>query len=199
MADTGAPWNIPYAEPSDLVRDWPALSEDVAEAVADGLDEASLIKQVVQTVKTDTFTANPAIGAETSDVTGLTVSITPSTNTNKVLVRGVVNISTEQTVGSIVTLYRGGTVVSGAVGDLDGSRPQGTSGGSTSDGSSYSSVSFEFLDSPATTSATVYSVRLRHTSNAGNRRLAVNQTDNNNNDSRGTRLASTLTAIEVSA
>jgi hypothetical protein len=37
MADTGAPWNIPFAEPSDLVRDWPALSEDVADAVAAGL------------------------------------------------------------------------------------------------------------------------------------------------------------------
>jgi hypothetical protein len=42
VADTGAPWNIPYAEPTDLVRDWPALSEDVAEAVADGLDDAAV-------------------------------------------------------------------------------------------------------------------------------------------------------------
>jgi hypothetical protein len=41
MPDTGAPWNIPYAAPSDLVRDWPALSEDVAEAVADGLQIAA--------------------------------------------------------------------------------------------------------------------------------------------------------------
>jgi hypothetical protein len=40
MADTGAPWNIPYAEPAELVRDWPALSEDVAEAVAAGLSAA---------------------------------------------------------------------------------------------------------------------------------------------------------------
>jgi hypothetical protein len=41
MPDTGAPWNIPYAAPADLVRDWPALSEDVAEAIADGLSAAS--------------------------------------------------------------------------------------------------------------------------------------------------------------
>jgi hypothetical protein len=41
MADTGAPWFIPYAEPSDLVRDWPALSEDVAEKVADALTGAT--------------------------------------------------------------------------------------------------------------------------------------------------------------
>ena len=38
MADTGAPYNIPFAEPTDLVRDWPALSEDVADAVVLGLD-----------------------------------------------------------------------------------------------------------------------------------------------------------------
>jgi len=40
VADTGAPWNIPFAEPTDLVRDWPQLSEDVADAVAAGLTEA---------------------------------------------------------------------------------------------------------------------------------------------------------------
>jgi hypothetical protein len=40
MADTGAPWFIPYAEPADLVRDWPGLSEDVADAVAAGLTAA---------------------------------------------------------------------------------------------------------------------------------------------------------------
>jgi hypothetical protein len=40
MADTGNPWFIPFAEPSDLVRDWPALSSAVATAVADGLSSA---------------------------------------------------------------------------------------------------------------------------------------------------------------
>jgi hypothetical protein len=60
MADTGNPWFIPFAEPSDLVRDWPALSSAVGTAVAAGLSaagNAGIGSNVVQTVKTDTFTA----------------------------------------------------------------------------------------------------------------------------------------------
>jgi len=38
MPDTGAPWNIPYVAGTDLVRDWPTDSQDLAEAIADGLD-----------------------------------------------------------------------------------------------------------------------------------------------------------------
>jgi hypothetical protein len=49
MADTGAPWNIPFAEPSDLVRDWPALSEDVADAVAAGLTAAGFTARAMIT------------------------------------------------------------------------------------------------------------------------------------------------------
>jgi hypothetical protein len=51
MADTGNPWFIPFAEPSDLVRDWPALSSAVGTAVAAGL------------TATKNFTAGTAITA----------------------------------------------------------------------------------------------------------------------------------------
>ena len=40
MADTGAPWNIPYVEPSDLVRDYPAADEAQANAIAAALSAA---------------------------------------------------------------------------------------------------------------------------------------------------------------
>ena len=38
MPDTGAPYFIPFADPTDLVRDWPELSEDVALAVVAALE-----------------------------------------------------------------------------------------------------------------------------------------------------------------
>jgi hypothetical protein len=38
MPDTGAPWNIPYLDGTELVRAYPAFSEDLADAVADALD-----------------------------------------------------------------------------------------------------------------------------------------------------------------
>jgi hypothetical protein len=37
MPDTGAPWNLPYPSPSDLVRDAPQAFEDLAVATAAGL------------------------------------------------------------------------------------------------------------------------------------------------------------------
>lgn len=61
MADTGAPWEIPYAEPGDLVRDWPALSEDVADAVADGLTASSPFDSVDEITATDTSWPVPTL------------------------------------------------------------------------------------------------------------------------------------------
>jgi len=40
MADTGSPWFIPYVEPGDLVRDYPAASEALGTAIAAGLTAA---------------------------------------------------------------------------------------------------------------------------------------------------------------
>ena len=45
MPDTGAPWNIPYVDDSDLVRDFPTADEAQALAIAAGLTSAAAIKQ----------------------------------------------------------------------------------------------------------------------------------------------------------
>jgi len=45
MPDTGAPWNIPYVAGTDLVADWPTDSQTLAEAIADGLDDAGGLTQ----------------------------------------------------------------------------------------------------------------------------------------------------------
>jgi hypothetical protein len=81
MGTTGAPWNIPYADPSDLVRGWPDLSEDVAEAVADGLDAASRVKQVKQVMTTTNFTTS---STTLIDLTGVTVTLVPTNAANRV-------------------------------------------------------------------------------------------------------------------
>jgi hypothetical protein len=102
MADTGNPWFIPFAEPSDLVRDWPALSSAVGTAVAAGLSAAAnagIGSNVVQAVKTNTFTSTSATFVT---VTGLSVTITPSSETSKILLLGQVTYGTgnDQTYGS---------------------------------------------------------------------------------------------------
>jgi hypothetical protein len=194
MPDTGAPWNIPYAAPSDLVRDWPALSEDVAEAVADGLDEVSVVRQVLSTVKTDTFSASVAQGGVSGDVTGLTQAITPDDNTNKVLV--IAQVSVGRADAAYVTLYRDGTAI--AIGDAAGNRQRIGGAGRIVDDRAAATVTLAFLDSPATASEVIYSVRVGHDLDS-TATVYVNRSGSDSNISRFGRSASTITVIEVTA
>lgn len=198
MPDTGAPWNIPYAVSSDLVRDWPALSEDVAEAVADALDVSSVIQQVVTTTKTDTFTASVAVGAFTA-ITGLTATITPTSNTNKVLVIASVSMSpVPGNQASKLRLMRAGAPV--GVGDAASNRTRITSQGVESPGGTlfFSTVPIMFLDSPATTSAQTYSVEIGH-GNTGTVSVYVNRSITDSDFNYVSRGASSITLLEVLA
>ena len=83
-----------------------------------GVSSSGHILQVVQTVKTDTFSAS---SGSTVDITGLSVSITPSSSSNKVLVTYDTNVSMAN--GSYhahVFLVRGSTKI--YLGDADGSK-----------------------------------------------------------------------------
>ena len=82
MPDTGAPWNLPYPAASDLVKDGAAAIQSLAEDVADGLDNASLVKQVKQVVTTTNFTTSSATAV---DLTGVTVTVVPSDATNRIV------------------------------------------------------------------------------------------------------------------
>lgn len=192
MADTGAPWNIPYAEPADLVRDWPALSEDVADAVAAGLSAAGpagIGSNVVQVEKTNTFST-----ASTSyvDITGLSVVITPSSATSKVLVLGRVMMGgTDAGFGAAVfRLLRGSTVI--YQGNADGAKERGL-------GSVWGQERFPipspiaFLDSPGVSTATTYKVQMRVNAGTGQMNRSINEED----DGRYVRVASSLVVVEV--
>jgi len=41
MPDTGAPWNLPYVDPSNLVKDWPTDNQTQMQAVAAAITDAS--------------------------------------------------------------------------------------------------------------------------------------------------------------
>ena len=200
MPDTGAPYFIPFADPTDLVRDWPALSEDVAEAVADGLDEAGsagIGSNVVQTVKTDTFSTT---SGTFEDVTGLAVTITPTSNTSKILIIADVSISTSATTNNTVQtrLVKAGSAI--YVGDADGSRTQAAMSTRTAATSADSaenritSRTITFLDSPEIASAVTYGVQVR--SDGGGTGF-INRTGGISTV--GATVASSITAIEVSA
>jgi hypothetical protein len=159
------------------------------------------IKQVLSTTKTDTFSASVAAGANTA-ITGLSVTITPSSATSKILVTYMVNGSLNLAGGAsgnngiLTTLKRGATSI--GVGNAAGSRQQvsATMGGEIGSAALSNLSGMTFLDSPATTSATTYSVNISHTSGAA-QTMYVNRTSTDPDSSNYHRSISTITVMEV--
>lgn len=117
------------------------------------------ILQVKQTVKTDGFSL---AGGSWADVTGFTVSITPSASTSKILVMFSA-YGTQQgvsgTYGIQLRLVRNSTNI--YVGDASGSANQASAGSVGTTAANYAhSLNGSFLDSPATTSATTYKIQM---------------------------------------
>jgi hypothetical protein len=189
-------YNIPFAEPTDLVRDWPGLSEDVAEAVEAAVAGVPVLagigSNVVQTVKTDPFTMSSSTYAA---VTGLAVTITPTSATSKVLVIASLSWNLRRTTGgqnAWFRLVRASTAIS--VGDAVGSRPQATgSFGFGTVNSNTGGAAAMFLDSPGVATATTYSIEVA----TGIDTLAINTTSDDSDSTDRARTVSSIMAIEV--
>ena len=114
------------------------------------------VLQVVSTTKTDSY-SNAAQNAW-NDVTGLSVSITPSSSSNKILVTGQLSYAASSNL--YFRLVRASTAI--AVGDTALSRISCTcaSGYNFCDGNVGENANFNFLDSPSTTSSTTYKIQV---------------------------------------
>jgi hypothetical protein len=199
MADTtGAPWNLPYPEDTDLVRDGASDIEALAVATAAGLSAANtgIGSNVVQTVKTDTFSTTSSTYVQ---VTGLSVTITPTSATSKVLLLAAVSTGHTLAVGAFAAIRINGGNATNLVGDAEGSRTQmllGHGGSSVNDFSRNPfSHTVAVIDSPATTSAITYAVQIR--TNFGT--VFVNRGSSDSDSAVSLRGSSTLIAIEVAA
>jgi hypothetical protein len=145
------------------------------------------ILQVVQgTPKTDTFSTTSTTPV---DITGLSVTITPSSTNSKILVYGAVNCgSTANFLG--LYLVRDSTYI--FRGDAAGSRDR-VSIGFMTDNNRQSSQTLMFLDEPATTSATTYKMQITTNSTTS----WVNRASNESDSNAYMRAASNMIAIEV--
>ena len=148
------------------------------------------ILQVVQTAKTDTFTSS---SSSFTDITGLSVAITPSSTSNKVMVIVHTNTSTGSGNNALLRLLRGSTVI--AAGDSAGSRPLVFAQTRVNDSNASLASSVNFLDSPNTTSATTYKVQMMSQSGT----VGINRTNADSDSSVIGRSISSITAMEVSA
>ena len=152
------------------------------------------ILQVVSATKTDTFTTS---STSYVDVTGLSVSITPSTTSSKILVMVSMNTSSEDatTTNTMIQLVRDSTAIS--IGDSAGSRIQSSFFGNSAPAGELNqtrSVSLTHLDSPNTTSATTYKVQALVTQAFP---MYVNRAFTDADSSISGRSASNITVMEV--
>ena len=76
--------------------------------------------QVVQTVKKDVFSTTVTPGTISGDITGLTLSITPSNASNKILIDCHVNGGFIGSTGMYAYLYKNGSVLTDATGNDGG-------------------------------------------------------------------------------
>lgn len=130
--------------------------------------------------------------ASFADITGLTVSITPTSSSNKVLVRAVLAVSTDATNPSFFQLARGGSAI--GVGTSTGSRVACGSETFQLAATVMEPMVLEWLDSPATTSSTTYSVQCQSGGTT-----YINRSATDTNTSAFGRGASTISVCEVHA
>jgi hypothetical protein len=197
MPDTGAPWNIPYVAPSDLVRDYPSDSEDLAEAIADGLDAAGGLVAVKHALFTGTQTNSTAGGANFA-VTDLSITHTLASATNRLIISAYFGIvsSSSQAASVGLAVADDGTLL--ALGDASGSKARVASGSRVPafSNQNQSSTSLSFVYEPGDAVAHTYTVRAINI-NDGTSTIYINRSEATTDDERFARGSSGLVIQEV--
>ena len=134
------------------------------------------VLQVVSATKSDIFTTS---STSFVDVTGLTVSITPKFATSKILV--IMSVTNAASVANVVSQFTQLLRNSTGLATFRVGAPAADQAGS---------LNFNYLDSPATTSATTYKVQIR----GDGATVGVNTLQNSTSVNAG---SSTITVMEI--
>ena len=155
------------------------------------------ILQVVSTTKTDTFSAT---ANQTVDITGLSVSITPSSTSSKILISYSITAGiTEGGFAGGILLLRDSTQI--YLGDAASNRARISnfiSISNTGGGTDYNMVnaSGEHLDSPSTTSAITYKLQAK---TMGSGAFYIGRSKSDSDQNYIPRTPSSITLLEVAA
>ena len=153
------------------------------------------IIQVKQTLKTDSFHTT---SQSYTDITGMTISITPKFNTSKILLQCNLQFGGQINLYAPVRLLRGSTHI-GQSTVYSGNQTNATFSLNLSENADqykiFSSV-YQILDSPATTSAVTYKLQV---STWVGRDFYLNRSQQNSGAAWSHGASSTMTAMEVSA
>ena len=144
------------------------LKTDGSGNLSFGADTGGKILQVKNAIKTDTQSVT---NNTFTDISGLSISITPSSSSNKILFRGYVSLGTESNTVMAIKIFRDSTEIGKSTADSTAANNSTATAAGLNVSSVTSSVKsqihqlqFEVLDSPATTSATTYKVQFAETS-----------------------------------
>lgn len=162
---------------------------------------AGTVLQVVNAIKTDTFSTT-ASDATFSDVTGLSVNITPISTSSKILIMVNIGKASVSITGRAINfrILRDSTAI--GLGDADGSRLRVTFSSQTAymdlNGRGGTSTSYSMIDSPATTSAITY--KLQMSGHDGDLTVINRGGENLDSiDAPHARSSSTITVMEIAA
>ena len=160
---------------------------------------AGSVLQVVSTTKTDTTSFTSTATNSYVDITGMTVTITPTSATSKILVMYSIGVSQSVDATIHIRLLRGSTSIdqgaaaSNRLGDSTIWRPN-----SSQYNFDIGPLSNSFLDSPSTTSATTY--KLAATLGASySGTFYLNRSWSDADADYASRVASTITVMEIAA
>lgn len=149
---------------------------------------------VLQVVSTTLTTAFSTTSSSMVDVTGLSTSITPSSSSSKILI--TVNLSMTQGTGGVVIFYqmvRNSTAIGiGTTGGANFNVTGAMYSGDATLNNNFIYPSSQFLDSPATTSATTYKVQICN--NSSGTAVYINKRSDTYVSA-----ISTITAMEIAA
>jgi hypothetical protein len=197
MPDTGAPWNLPYPAPTDLVRDGAQNFEDLADAVATGLSAAGGLVAVKSAIFAGEQSAS-VTGGNNLTVTDLTITHETADAANKLIISAFLGqAATTNGLGNVGIAVHDGSGLIG-IGNAAGSRIRVTAGGFISPSSATFVVtmpSVTFVHTPGAGSKT-YTVRAINIASA-TATLFINRAENDPDSADRSRAVSALVIQEV--
>jgi len=148
---------------------------------------------VLQVLSTTINTRSTTTSSTLVAIPSLSVSITPASSSSKILIFGHVTIGNSSGLGSPIQLMRGATAICQGSGGT-GVQFNATCTNVANNAYNSSSVGYCYLDSPATTSSTTYSLQYAAT---GGGTAVINGTFNNANNNYEGVATSTITVMEI--
>ena len=156
------------------------------------------ILQVVQTVKTDTFSEGTlASGVYTGDV--ITCSITPTSSSSKILITGSIVAGSDSSEANIGAILVRDSTITDYRGEASSNRTRMAAAAASPHTTVNVNLKLDYLDSPSTTSQITYRVRICALFGGSSHTAYVNRASDETDASYTPRAASTLTLMEVAA